>query len=74
MSVEKQTAIIFCGTKGLLQNVPLNKIGDFEETFLHHLELNHKGILTALRKGQYTDEIANTLESVAKEIALGFEK
>jgi len=74
MPVEKQIAIIFCGTKGLLQNVPLNKISEFEATYLQHLELNHKDILTALRKGQYTDDIANTLESVAKEIAHGFEK
>ena len=42
--------------------------------FLQHLDLNHKEILTSLRKGPYTDDIANTLESVAKEIAQGFEK
>jgi F-type H+-transporting ATPase subunit alpha len=74
MPVEKQIAIIFCGTKGLLQNVPLNKISEFEATYLQNLELNHKEILTALRKGQYTDDIANTLEKVAKDIAAGFEK
>lgn len=74
MPVEKQIAIIFCGTKALLQKVPLNKIAEFEETFLHHLELNNKDILASLRQGQYNDDIANTLERVAKEIALGFEK
>src|SRR5450830_260050 len=36
MPVEKQIAILFCGTKGLLQNVPLKKIIDFEESFLNH--------------------------------------
>ena len=74
MTVEKQTAILFCGTKGLLQKVPLNKVKEFEETFLHHLELNNADLLTALRKGQYNDDIASTLEKVAVEIARGFEK
>ncbi len=74
MTVEKQTAILFCGTKGLLQKVPLNKIKEFEETFLHHLELNNADLLESLRKGQYNDDIAKALEKVATEVARGFEK
>ena len=74
MPVEKQIAILFCGTKGLLQNVPLKKIIEFEEAFLNHLEINNKDLLTSLRKGLFNDDISNTLESIAKEIALGFEK
>ena len=69
MSVEKQVAIIYCGTKGLLQNVPVNKVKEFEADFLTFLEAKHKNILNDLRAGKLTDEITNTLESVAKETA-----
>ncbi len=42
MTVEKQIAIIYCGTRGLLMDVPLDKIKAFEEDFLNLLELKHK--------------------------------
>lgn len=69
MSVEKQIAIIYCGTKGLLQKVPVKKIHDFEIDFLHHLEDLHPDVLESLRKGVINDEIMGKLNSVAQEIA-----
>jgi F-type H+-transporting ATPase subunit alpha len=69
VSVEKQIAIIYCGTKGLLQNVPINKIRDFEEEFLHFLELHHQNVLDALRAGTLTDEAIAVLEKTAKELS-----
>ncbi len=56
-SVEKQIAIIFCGTRGLLAEVPVDKIKEFEEEFLSLLELKHKNILTTLKEGKLTEEI-----------------
>ncbi|WP_312716437.1 F0F1 ATP synthase subunit alpha, partial [Sphingobacterium multivorum] len=41
VSVEKQVAIIYIGTKGLLRNVPVNKVREFEEEFLTQLEQRH---------------------------------
>ncbi|MFR5758435.1 MAG: hypothetical protein ACLUE2_09890 [Bacteroides cellulosilyticus] len=38
MPVEKQIAILYCGTHGLLRNVPLDKVTDFERSFLEALE------------------------------------
>jgi F-type H+-transporting ATPase subunit alpha len=69
MPVEKQIAIIFCGTRGLLMKVPVDKIQQFEDDFLGQLELKHKDVLETLRKGQLNDELLNTLESLAKELA-----
>ncbi len=69
MSVEKQIAIIYCGTKGLLLNVPINKIRDFEEEFLHFLELHHQDTLDTLKSGQLTDDVINVLEKTAKELS-----
>ena len=68
-SVEKQIAIIYVGTKGLIQNVPVNKVKEFENDFLTVMEGNHADTLAALKAGKYTDEITDTLTKVAKEVA-----
>ncbi len=66
--VEQQIAIIYCGTRGLLRDVPLNKVKEFERDYLELLERSHKNVLDQLKAGQYTDEITNTLEAVAKDL------
>ena len=68
-SVEKQIAIIYVGTKGLIQNVPVNKVKEFENDFLTVMEGSHADTLAALKAGKYTDEITDTLTKVAKEVA-----
>ena len=68
MTVEKQTAIIYCGTQGLLSEIPVEKVKEFEVEFLDFLELKHKDTLTALSQGKLSDEITGVLESAAKEI------
>jgi F-type H+-transporting ATPase subunit alpha len=67
-SVEKQIAIIYCGTRGLLAEVPLEKIKEFEEEFLSLLELKHKNILNTLKEGKLNEEIEKQLADIAKEI------
>jgi len=66
--VEKQIAIIYLGTKGLLSNVPIEKVKQFEKDFLELLEIQHRGVLDQLAKGILNDEITGTLEKVAKEL------
>jgi len=70
--VEQQIAIIYCGSQGLLSNVPINKIKQFEASFLEHLELKQKDLLNSLAAGKLTDEITDTLKKVAKEISESF--
>ncbi|MDP2386745.1 MAG: F0F1 ATP synthase subunit alpha [Bacteroidota bacterium] len=72
LRVEQQIAIIYCGTRNLLREVPVNKVREFERDYLDVLERNHKGVLDALKAGQYTDEITNTLEAVSKEVSKKF--
>ena len=67
--VEKQVAIIYCGTKGLMRNVPVNKIKEFEAEFLNQLDVRHRPVLDALRAGKIDDSITSVLEQVAKEIS-----
>jgi F-type H+-transporting ATPase subunit alpha len=73
MPVEKQVAIIFCGTHGLLSKVPVNKVKDFEEEYLDFLELKHKDLLAKIRKGVLTGKEEDVLDSVAREIAAKYE-
>jgi F-type H+-transporting ATPase subunit alpha len=68
MAVEKQVALIYLGTKGLLNGVALNKVRDFETAYMQVLETKHADTLAALKKGQFDENITGTLESVAKDL------
>ena len=72
MPVEKQIAIIYCGTKGLLSDIPVDKVKEFESEFLEYMELKHKDVLAALAQGKLSDEITGTLEKTAEEIVEKF--
>jgi F-type H+-transporting ATPase subunit alpha len=71
-TVEKQVAIIYCGTKGLLSDVPLDKVKEFERDFIQELELKHKDTLDALAAGKYTDNETKVLDEVAAKVASSF--
>ena len=68
VAVEKQVAIIYIGTKGLMRNVPVNKVKEFEAEYLQQLEQRHLEVLTALKAGKFDDSLTSVLESVAKEL------
>jgi len=68
MTVEKQVAILYCGTKGLLSKVPVDQVKKVEEEFLTMLDTKHRPTLDALRAGKIDDEITGVLEAVMKDI------
>jgi F-type H+-transporting ATPase subunit alpha len=72
MAVEKQVAIIYCGTTGLLKDIPTNMVRSFENEYLELLELRHRDILDKIRDGQITSEITSILEKVASELVIKF--
>ncbi len=74
MRVEHQIAIIYCGTKNLLKDVPVNKIVEFEEEFLHHMDSNYAETLKLLAQGKLTDEAAADIEKAAAEVAKRFKE
>jgi F-type H+-transporting ATPase subunit alpha len=74
MEVEKQVAIIYCGSRGLLRRVPVRSVKDFEDEYLHFLEEHHRGLLDNLRAGKFLEEDLATMEQVAKDIAAKYEK
>jgi len=69
VSVEKQVAIIYAGTKGLLRSVPVDKVRQFEEEYLTQLEQRHPEVLAGFKAGKFTDELTDVLEKVASELA-----
>lgn len=70
MPVEQQIAILYCGTKGLLKEVPLDKVHDFENAFLQTLITNHqKDVLDILKSGVINDEVSRILEETAHQVS-----
>jgi F-type H+-transporting ATPase subunit alpha len=72
--VEKQVAIIYASTNGLLDNVPVNRVREFEQLYTTHLEANHPEVLKGLAQGKLDDEITSVLKKVAADLAKGFAK
>ncbi len=71
-SVEKQIAIIYLGTSNLLRSIPVNKVREFETSYLDYLEAKHKDTLNALRAGKYDDSITSVLAKAGAEIAQNY--
>jgi len=65
-------AIIFCGTNGLLQKVPVDKVRDFEKTFLFTMRNEHADILANLRAGKLVDSDLATMKKLALDTAERF--
>ncbi|MBU2649475.1 MAG: F0F1 ATP synthase subunit alpha [Bacteroidetes bacterium] len=74
MPVEEQIAIIFCGTRNLLKNVPVASIRDFQDEFLFFLNEHHKQILNDLKAGKLTEDIEEGLKAAAQKVAVKYEK
>ncbi len=71
--VEKQIAILYCGTHGLLKDVPLTQVHEFEKLFLDSLQRNHsQDVLAVLKKGTINDEVSHLIEETAQEVAVSF--
>ncbi|MGB0175819.1 MAG: F0F1 ATP synthase subunit alpha, partial [Owenweeksia sp.] len=68
VAVENQIAIIYLGTKGLLNKVPVNKVKEFEAEFIQYMNKKHRDTLDTLKAGKLTDEVTDTLEAVAKDL------
>ena len=73
MSIENQIAIIYAGSEGLLDDLPLEKIAEFEVGLLQYLETNLSTALVAIRDtGQLSDETGEQLKKAIDEFKTGF--
>ena len=72
MPVGEQVAILYCGTKGLLRDLPLDMVADFQETFLMKMRAFHaEDVLEPLSKGIINDGISAIIEKEAESIVRG---
>ncbi len=73
-SVEKQVAIIYLGTQGLLKDVPVNKVKEFEEQFLLELASKNPEILAEFKKGNLPEEGLGKMTELARNIMSQYKK
>jgi len=69
MSVEKQVAIIYLGSKGLLKDVPVDKIIEFQDNFLMTLEKRSPETLATLKSGKLAKEATDVITDLAAELS-----
>jgi len=69
LPVEYEIALIYAGTKGLLYDIPVEKVSEFGKEYLERLELKYRTqVLDVLQKGILNEEVEQLLTQTAKEI------
>ena len=70
LSVEKETAVLFAATQGLMDDVPIERVGAYERALLNFLDASHSEMLATMREaGDITDEIEQSLRAAIQEFA-----
>lgn len=70
VAVDEQVAVIYCGVNGLLENVPIDKVSEFEKLFIQYLHAKHQAdVLDVLKSGKIDDDVQTKLKNAALEIA-----
>ena len=73
MPVGEQVAILYCGTHGLMKDISLSAVADFQTAFLDRMRSAHKDdVLAPLAAGKYDDSITSIIESEAAVVASQF--
>jgi F-type H+-transporting ATPase subunit alpha len=67
--VEEQVAIIYCGSTGILSDVPTARIKEFEENFLDYMRNKHRAELDVLKSGKLTAEVTDTIRKVVADLS-----
>ena len=73
MAVEHQVVIIFAGGQGMLDDIPNDRIGEFEKGLLGHIDAKHSEMLAAIKSaGEISDEINKELRKAIEDYKKGF--
>ena len=72
LSVEEQVSIIYLGTKGMLTDLPVKKVKEFEQAYLEQMRARHRDILDELKQGKLNDGALDTMETLCKELIKKF--
>ena len=69
MPVGEQIAILYCGTKGLMAPVPVDKVRECQDQFLDAMRSSHQDVIDLLGSGKIDDNATATIESVMADVA-----
>ena len=72
MAVEHQIAVLYCGTKGLMKDIAIDDVLEFEKQLIATLEGSE--VLDSLRKGIINDEISQKIEKAAAQVVAQLKK
>lgn len=73
MPVAEQVVILYCGTRGLLKEVPLHCVRDFQDNFLQVVRASYADtILEEIKRGNLSEEVCGRIEKVAADIAIQY--
>ena len=70
--VEEQVAIIYCGSTGILSDIPTARIKEFEENFLDYMRSKHRAELDVLKSGKLTAEVTDTIRKVVADLSKNY--
>ena len=74
MPVGEQVAIIYCGTHGLMHDVPVEKVRECQETFLDKIRSQHADVIETLASGKIDDSLTAVLEQIMADVAGQYKK
>ena len=73
MAVEHQVVIIFAGGQGMLDDIPNERVGEFEKGLLGYIDAKHREMLGAIKSaGEISDEINKELRKAIEDYKKGF--
>ena len=74
MPVGEQVAILYCGTHGLMSDVPVEKVRECQNTFLDKMRSAHPEVIATLGSGKIDDTVTGIIESTMADIAETYKK
>ena len=74
MPVGEQIAILYCGTHGLMADVPVDKVRECQDTFLDKMRSAHPEAIATSASGKIDDEVMKTIETTMSDIAETYKK
>ena len=66
--VEEQIIILYCGTKGLLSDIPVVKVKEFEDKLIKYIKSSHPELITQLKNDTLDEESIKTIEDAVVKV------
>lgn len=68
MPVGEQIAVLYCGTQGLMADIDVEQVADFQKLFLDRMRSTHSDILDVLSSGKVGDEQTSVIRQEAASV------